>query len=382
MSEIKSSELILNPDGSVYHLNLKPEHIAHDIIFVGDQNRVEKITKFFDSVEFSTQKREFKTQTGTLKGKRITVMSTGIGPDNIDIVMNELDALVNIDLETRQPKETLTKLNIIRIGTSGSLQADIPVDSFVMSKYGLGLDNMLRSYLIDDISEKDIEEAFISQTDWDLRKGRPYVVACSEKLEKHFPEFSRLLRIFASPQIKNSATLVGNMMNASPIADSIPFLKSADARVHLLSPKGERVVDINELFLPGYKQMNLLPQELVTHISLPIKGLEFKLYKVSKRKDLDISAVTLAIGFELKDGKFTRFQLSLGGVAASVLRLKAIESSMLNTSLDEGQFIKLFHQIDPLMTPQSDVRGSSDYRRLLVRNLLLKFFHEEVEGRV
>lgn len=154
MSEIKSSELILNPDGSVYHLNLKPEHIAHDIIFVGDQNRVEKITQFFDSIEFSTQKREFKTQTGTLKRKRITVMSTGIGPDNIDIVMNELDALVNIDLETRQPKEHLTSLNIIRIGTSGSLQADIPVDSFVMSKFGLGLDNMLRSYLIDSISEK------------------------------------------------------------------------------------------------------------------------------------------------------------------------------------------------------------------------------------
>ena len=89
---LKSSELILNPDGSVYHLNLKPEHIAHDIIFVGDQNRVEKITQFFDSIEFSTQKREFKTQTGTLKGKRITVLSTGIGPDNIDIVINELDA--------------------------------------------------------------------------------------------------------------------------------------------------------------------------------------------------------------------------------------------------------------------------------------------------
>lgn len=184
MSEIKSSELILNPDGSVYHLNLKPEHIAHDIIFVGDQNRVEKITQFFDSIEFSTQKREFKTQTGTYKGKRITVMSTGIGPDNIDIVMNELDALVNIDLATRQPKAHLTSLNIIRIGTSGSLQADIPVDSFVMAKFGLGLDNMLRSYLIDAISEKDIEEAFIAQTNWDMQKGRPYVIAGSSKLEK------------------------------------------------------------------------------------------------------------------------------------------------------------------------------------------------------
>jgi uridine phosphorylase len=181
---IKSSELILNPDGSVYHLNLQPEHIANDIIFVGDQNRVEKITQFFDSIEFSTQKREFKTQTGLFKGKRITVMSTGIGPDNIDIVMNELDALVNIDLKTRTPKEKLTSLNIIRIGTSGSLQADIPVDSFVMGKFGLGLDNMLRSYLIDDISEIAMEDAFIKHTNWDMRKGRPYVISCSEVLEK------------------------------------------------------------------------------------------------------------------------------------------------------------------------------------------------------
>ncbi len=180
---IQSSELILNPDGSVYHLNLRPEHIANDIIFVGDQNRVEKITQFFDHVEFSTQKREFKTQTGIYKGKRLTVMSTGIGPDNIDIVVNELDALVNIDFETRRPKEALTSLNIIRIGTSGSLQADIPVDSFVMSKYALGLDNMLRSYLIDGITDKNLEDAFVDHTNWDLTKGRPYAVACSDKLE-------------------------------------------------------------------------------------------------------------------------------------------------------------------------------------------------------
>ena len=183
---IQSSELILNPDGSVYHINLKPEQIAKDIIFVGDQNRVEKITQHFDSIEFTTQKREFKTQTGTYKGKRITVMSTGIGPDNIDIVMNELDALVNIDLNTRTVKDELTSLNIVRVGTSGSLQADIPVDSMVMSAYGLGLDNMLRSYLIDSISEKEMEEAFIEQTNWDLRKGRPYVIAGSDSLIKKF----------------------------------------------------------------------------------------------------------------------------------------------------------------------------------------------------
>ena len=181
---IKSSELILNPDGSVYHLNLKPENIAHDIIFVGDPDRVEKITQFFDSIEFSIQKREFKTQTGIYKGKRLTVLSTGIGPDNIDIVLNELDALVNIDLTTRQPKEQLTVLNIIRIGTSGSIQADIPVDSFVLSKFGIGLDNMLRSYRVDAVTHSDMEDAFMTHTQWDVRKGRPYAIACSETLEK------------------------------------------------------------------------------------------------------------------------------------------------------------------------------------------------------
>ena len=180
---IKSSELILNPDGSVYHLNLKPENIAHDIIFVGDQERVSKITQHFDSIEFSTQKREFKTETGIYKGKRLTVQSTGIGPDNIDIVFNELDALVNVDLKTREIKPNHTALNIVRIGTSGSLQADIPVDSWVMSKYAIGLDNMLRSYLIEAHSIAEIEDAFIAQTNWDLRKGRPTVVSCAEVLE-------------------------------------------------------------------------------------------------------------------------------------------------------------------------------------------------------
>lgn len=183
---IQASELILNPDGSIYHLNLKPEHIAEDVIFVGDPDRVEKVTAYFDSIEFTTQKREFKTQTGTYKGKRITVISTGIGPDNIDIVLNELDALVNIDFSTRKVKEKLTSLNIIRIGTSGSLQATIPVDSIVMSQYAIGLDNMLRSYCIDAISNTEIENAFIEQTNWDLKKGKPYVIPSSETLANRF----------------------------------------------------------------------------------------------------------------------------------------------------------------------------------------------------
>jgi uridine phosphorylase len=182
--KIKSSELILNPDGSVYHLNLRPEHLAENIIFVGDQNRVDRISRHFDTIEFSTQKREFKTQTGTYKGKRFSVISTGIGPDNIDIVVNEIDALFNIDLETREIKKELTSVNIVRIGTSGSLQADIPVNSFVLSQYGLGLDNMMRSYLIEDITDYAMEEAFIAHTQWDLRKGRPYFIQNSPWLEE------------------------------------------------------------------------------------------------------------------------------------------------------------------------------------------------------
>ncbi len=183
---IKESELILNPDGSVYHLNLKPEHISDTIIFVGDQDRVEKITKHFDTIEFSTQKREFKTQTGTYKGKRLTVLSTGIGPDNIDIVLNELDALVNINLETREPKVQLTALNIVRVGTSGSLQADIPVDSFLMSSHALDLNGMLHFYQIDAISNPKIEDQFIQFTNWDHNKARPIIINNSKTLEQKF----------------------------------------------------------------------------------------------------------------------------------------------------------------------------------------------------
>lgn len=182
MEKIKSSELIINPDGSVYHINLKPEHIANDVIFVGDQYRVDEVAKFFDTIEFETQKREFKSKVGTYKGKRITVISTGIGPDNIDIVMNELDALVNIDFETRAVKDQLTQLNIYRFGTSGSLQKDIPVDAILLSSHAIGTDNMLRSYQVDHVTMTDMEDAFIQHTYWNLDKGRPYAIQASEKL--------------------------------------------------------------------------------------------------------------------------------------------------------------------------------------------------------
>ena len=185
---IKSSELILNPDGSIYHLNLLPKHIADNIIFVGDQDRVERISNHFERIEYAIQKREFKTHTGYYKGKRLSVISTGIGPDNIDIVFNELDALVNIDLTTRKPKENLKKLNIVRIGTSGSLQADIPVDAFVLSSHGLDINGMLHFYQIDSISNPEVEDAFIKHTNWSTYKARPIIIENSKELQAVFED--------------------------------------------------------------------------------------------------------------------------------------------------------------------------------------------------
>ena len=178
----KPSELILNDDGSVYHLNLKPGQIANDLIFVGDQERVDKITTHFESIELTVQKREFKTTTGSYKGKRLTVISTGIGPDNIDIVLNELDALVNIDFETRTLKKELTSLNIVRIGTSGALQRDIPIDSFLQSSHAIDLNGMLQAYDTTAIEHPNIEEAFIEQTNWSPKKSHPLIIANSSEL--------------------------------------------------------------------------------------------------------------------------------------------------------------------------------------------------------
>lgn len=183
---IQESELILNPDGSVYHLNLRPEQLANTIITVGDPDRVDHITKHFDQVEFKTRKREFHTQTGTYKGKRITVISTGIGTDNIDIVFNELDALVNIDLKTREIKSELTSLEIIRIGTSGSIQKNIPIDAFLISDYAVGFDSLLHFYQSKDVQFEDISEALVKHTNWFASKSKPYVVRCDESLMNRY----------------------------------------------------------------------------------------------------------------------------------------------------------------------------------------------------
>ncbi|NJW53380.1 nucleoside phosphorylase [Salinimicrobium oceani] len=186
MNHLAASELILNQDGSIYHLNLLPEQIAQTILLVGDQNRVEKITQYFDTVEVVVKKREFHTQTGTYKGKRITVISTGIGTDNIDIVLNELDALVNIDFDTREIKPEHTQLDIIRIGTSGSIQQEIPVDSILLSHLAVGFDSLLHFYQSDEIQLEDFNKALERHLDIYDRNSKPYVVAADQHLIAQF----------------------------------------------------------------------------------------------------------------------------------------------------------------------------------------------------
>lgn len=189
MSRIAESELIINSRGAVYHLDLRPEELAGTVITVGDPDRVKEISKYFDRVEVKRQHREFISHTGTIGKKRITVLSSGIGPDNIDIVMNELDALVNIDFETREIRKELRSINIIRVGTSGSLQADIPVDSFVASTHGLGVDNLLNFYRHEqNEQEKELLHSFVTHTQIHGQIGNPYISSGAASLIKNFVE--------------------------------------------------------------------------------------------------------------------------------------------------------------------------------------------------
>ena len=187
MSNIAASELIINDRGAIYHINCRPEEIADTIITVGDPDRVKEVSKHFDKIEYKNSHREFITHTGYIGKKRLSVASTGIGPDNIDIVINELDALANIDLETRSVKENITSLNIIRIGTAGSLQQEIPVDSFVASTHGLGLDNLLHFYLYNNNEEeKQLLQAFNTHTQMANGASEPYIHAAGVSLLKEF----------------------------------------------------------------------------------------------------------------------------------------------------------------------------------------------------
>jgi uridine phosphorylase len=189
MDNMKASELIINPDGSIYHLKLKPGELAGTVLLVGDPGRVETVSALFDRIDFKRQNREIVTHTGWIGDKRITVLSTGMGTDNIDIVLNELDALVNIDFKTRLPKQELTKLNLIRLGTTGSVQAEIPVNSFIVSEYGLGIDTVLNFYSgRNELFDEELSGEFIKQTNWDTALGRPYVVKANAELISFFSD--------------------------------------------------------------------------------------------------------------------------------------------------------------------------------------------------
>ena len=189
MQPIAPSELIINNRGAIYHLDLTPDEIADNIITVGDPARVAEVSKHFDKIEIERSHREFVTHTGWVGNKRISVVSTGIGTDNIDIVLNELDALVNIDFATRTIKNQLKHLNIIRVGTSGSLQADVTVDSFVSSTHGVGIDNLMNFYIHDNNEEeKQLLHSFVTQTQLHGRFSLPYIAGASMSLMKHFVE--------------------------------------------------------------------------------------------------------------------------------------------------------------------------------------------------
>ena len=183
MKHFPASQLIINEDGSIFHLHLKPEQLADNVILVGDPGRVKKVASFFDAQEYSISNREFNTITGTYKGKRISVISTGIGTDNCDIVINEIDALANINLETRAPKPTPKSLKIVRIGTSGGLQPECGLGSFVVSEKSLGFDGLLPFYADwDKACDMDFANEFIRQTDFSSHHAFPYVVNSNAEL--------------------------------------------------------------------------------------------------------------------------------------------------------------------------------------------------------
>ena len=216
--------MIINKRGAIYHLDLRPEELASTVIVVGDPDRVKLVSSYFDSIEVKMQHREFITHTGAIGSKRISVISTGIGTDNIDITLNEIDALANIDFNTREIKSRLTSLNIIRIGTSGSLQADIPVDGHVAGTHGLGIDNLVNFYRLEqNEEEKQLLHSFVTHTQLQGQMAYPYIASASASLIKHFvkdfyhgitvttPGFygpqGRILRLgIRNPELINSLT--------------------------------------------------------------------------------------------------------------------------------------------------------------------------------
>lgn len=257
MTSLDASELILNEDGSIYHLNLFPEDLAPTVITVGDPDRVAEVSKHFATVETKKGKREFITHTGWYDMQRISVISTGIGTDNIDIVLNELDALVNIDFKTRREKINKTSLNIIRIGTTGSIQKEIKVDSILASQYAIGLDGLLHYYQSESVQEADMQEAFIDQIHWPSTHPKPYIIAADQGLVQTFQEDHLHLGTtatnvgFYGPQ---SRVLRLPLSNAK-LVDSLSTFHYKNQRITNLEMESSAIYGLSKLL--GHKAISL-----------------------------------------------------------------------------------------------------------------------------
>ena len=243
---IAESELIINSDGSVFHLHLKPEELADTVILVGDPGRVDMVAEFFDDKEFRHQSREFVSVTGSYKGKRMTVLSTGIGTDNIDIVMNELDALANIDFQTREVKAQKKSLNILRIGTSGAIQPDIPLGSFVFSHISVGCDGLMNWYADrDKIAMPEIEEAFKKHVGWNKHLPDPYFVRAGKKMSDAFRDITvKGMTIAASGFYGPQGRVLRMPLSMPDMLETFESFRFEDERVTNFEMEGSAVAGI------------------------------------------------------------------------------------------------------------------------------------------
>ena len=243
---IAESELIINSDGSVFHLHLKPEELADTVILVGDPGRVDMVSEFFEDKEFRHQSREFVSVTGSYKGKRMTVLSTGIGTDNIDIVMNELDALANIDFQTREVKAQKKSLNILRIGTSGAIQPDIPLGSFVFSHISVGCDGLMNWYADrDKIAMPEIEEAFKKHVGWNKHLPDPYFVRAGKKMSDAFRDITvKGMTIAASGFYGPQGRVLRMPLSMPDMLETFESFRFEDERVTNFEMEGSAVAGI------------------------------------------------------------------------------------------------------------------------------------------
>ena len=226
MNKLRDTELIITNSGRIYHLNLKKEEIADDIILVGDPSRVEQISNKFEKIDFKITHREFITHTGYYNNKKISVISSGIGTDNIDIVINELDALVNVNFETRKINKIKKSLNIIRLGTSGGLNKKIDVDSFLVSEYAIGLDGLAHFYKNNDVLDQELSKMFFNKTNWSKNHASPYSVKASYKLLNKFNNFNKGITLtatgFYGPQCRNMR-LKSSISDLENLIESIEY---------------------------------------------------------------------------------------------------------------------------------------------------------------